>query len=199
MASKCGLLCGNSRRCLRGRSSGQLWRICNHRGRWIRLANSVNHRNGRNESVSLSRDSLNKAWIVGVIVNRSPQPFKDDVQTAIEINIRPFRPQILPQLLACYKFSGTSKEQEEKTERLFLNFDTCAIACKSSLSRVCFKHAKTKEAAGLGCSLHDSAPMWLESYHRANSVSANVLAHSIEMTSQVRDVSSLFPLTILPD
>jgi hypothetical protein len=61
-----------------------------------------------------------------IIVNRPTQPLQDYVQAPVKINVSAFRPEPLPQFLASDDFPRPLKEQEKKTEGLFLDFDLCA-------------------------------------------------------------------------
>ena len=45
-------------------------------------------------------ESLNEAGVIRVVVDRSPQLLKDDVQAAIEVNVSALWPKFLPQFVA---------------------------------------------------------------------------------------------------
>ena len=52
-----------------------------------------------------ARNGFNEAWIVGIVVESGLELFQNDVQTAVEINVSPFRPKLLPQFLPSNDFA----------------------------------------------------------------------------------------------
>ncbi|HUP39148.1 MAG TPA: hypothetical protein VM115_03430 [Vicinamibacterales bacterium] len=63
---------------------------------------------------------FHETWIVRVITQRCAQPLDRRIQTVLEINKRPGRPQALPQLFARYDVAGAFEHHRQNFEWLIL-------------------------------------------------------------------------------
>jgi hypothetical protein len=62
--------------------------------------------NRGDKPISSPRDSFDKAWIVGIVVDSGTQLLQNDIKTRIEVNVRAFWPKCSVQFLTRDGFAG---------------------------------------------------------------------------------------------
>jgi hypothetical protein len=115
----------------------------------------LNDRNRCNEAVTAPRKSFDEPGVIRVVVKSGAKSLQNYVETPVEINVSPFRPESLPQFLPADDFPRTFEEEEQKSEWLVLNFDAGSAASKSIADSIDFERAKAKENSGRGPALHE--------------------------------------------
>ena len=99
-------------------------------------------------------NGFNKPGILGIVTDRGAKPLQNDIQASIKIYIGPFRPQPLPQILTADNCSRMLKQDHQKPERLFLDFDFRAAAGKPPVGRIRLEQSKMKDNARGDCGFH---------------------------------------------
>ncbi len=69
---------------------------------------------------------LDEPWIIGVVAQRSAQPFDGGIQAVLEVDERSRRPQTLAQLIARHDLARTLDHHRENLEGLILKPDADA-------------------------------------------------------------------------
>ena len=117
-------------------------------GSTLGCALPVRPQEGRNESVTVARQGLDKARILRRIVQRFAQPFHRDVDTVLKITIGFAGPEFGLQLLPCYDLAGLLQEHGENPKRLFLQLDLDAAPAQFTGTQVEFENTETQFARG---------------------------------------------------
>src|SRR6266700_511713 len=102
----------------------------------------------------MPRHSLYESRIFRVVGNCGTQFLHNDVQTAVEVHMRAFRPKPLPQHFACNNFAGPLQQEHEDAKRLILDLDSCPVTGKGVAFWIRLKLAESKDAQGPGQRFH---------------------------------------------
>jgi hypothetical protein len=94
---------------------------------WLRLKFSTCIPYSPNKSISSSRQSLHKPWILG----RVPQYFADFVdgriEAVVEVNEGPVRPKLRPQLLSGNDLTRALQQHDQNLKRLSSQSDLSSV------------------------------------------------------------------------
>ena len=113
------------------------------------------HRYRSNKTVAPPGNSFNETWIVGIVVESGTDLFKNDIQAAVEVDISPFRPQLLTQFLSGNDFAGALQQKKQHAKWLVLKPDAQTAAAQRAAAGVGLEPSKAKDAHSGSKAFHD--------------------------------------------
>ena len=98
------------------------------------------------EAIAAPVQRFDEPWIVRVIAQRCAQPLDRRIQTVLEIDERPGRPQTLPQFFARHDVARAFEHHRQNFERLILKPDADAALAQFARAQVDFESPKSLDA-----------------------------------------------------
>jgi hypothetical protein len=102
------------------------------------------------KAVPASRQRFDEARIFGGVSQSVAQLVDRRVQTVVEVNEGIGRPILGAQLFTSDHFAGPLQQDREHLERLFLEFDPCALLAQFSRAEVYLKHSEAQDCRRSG-------------------------------------------------
>ena len=130
-------------------------------GRRATCAEDVIH---GDEPIAALVNGLDEPRHLCFVAERRPQPTNGGVETVLEVDKRPVRPESSAQLLAADHFSGPFEQGRQDAERLLLERDPDTALAQLARSRIHFERAEADDLQRRGgeC-LHTFPIEWIVS------------------------------------
>ena len=109
------------------------------------------------KAVTPPGDGLNKTRVLRAVSQCVPKPADGGIEAVIEIDKSVGGPQTGPQLVPRDHLAGPFQQQGQNLERLFLQFDSGAVAPKFSRPQDRLRRLQTGSSASHCCSLRSLA------------------------------------------